>query len=368
MTLRVAIVGCGKIADGHVEEIQKMPERAQVVAACDREALMAEQLGVRYGIPRTYGDFAELLTKERPDVVHITTPPSSHLPLAKLAIDAGCHVYVEKPVCPRHAETKELVAYAERAKRLLTVGYTYLFDPPALEMRRLIGEGALGEPVHVESYYGYNLAGPFGAALLADGGHWVHQLPGKLLQNNIDHLLNKLLEFVDDERPRIVATARVRRASRFGDARDDMHDELRTLIDGERVSAYATFSAHSRPAAHFARVYGTKNTAHVDYLARTVTLEGVADLPSAIGRLVPAFTHAASYVAEGAKNVARFAKSDFHYFAGLNHLIAAYYDSILDGRPLPISHRDILRVSAWMDEIFRQVDDEHAKRKERSAS
>jgi predicted dehydrogenase len=368
VTLKIAIVGCGKIADGHVEEIQKMPQRAQVVAVCDREELMAEQLSVRYGVPRFYGHFQDLLDKERPDVVHITTPPSSHLALSKLAIDAGCHVYVEKPVCPRHAETRELVAYAERAKRILTVGFTYLFDPPALEMRRLIGEGALGEPIHVESFYGYNLAGPFGSALLADGAHWVHQLPGKLLQNNIDHLLNKLLEFIDDDKPRIVASGSVRREVRFGDARDDMVDELRTLVEGERVSAYATFSAHTRPAAHFARVYGTKNTAHVDYLARTVTLEGVADLPSAIGRLVPAFTHAASYVAEGAKNVIRFAKSDFHYFSGLNYLIAAYYDSILDGRPPPISHRDILRVSAWMDEIFSQVPQDRSRHTEREAS
>lgn len=355
MTLKIAIVGCGKIADGHVEEIQKMPDRARVVAVCDREELMAEQLGVRYGIPRTYGDFAALLEKERPDVVHITTPPSSHLALSKLAIDAGCHVYVEKPVCPRVAETRELVAHAERANRLLTVGYTYLFDPPALEMRRLIAEGALGEPIHVESFYGYNLAGPFGAALLGDGSHWVHGLPGKLLQNNIDHLLNKLVEFIDDEAPRIVAFGQVRHEARFGDARDEMVDELRAVIDGERVSAYATFSAHARPPAHFARVYGTKNTAHVDYLARTVTLEGVANLPSAIGRLVPAFTHAASYAVEGARNVARFARSDFHYFSGLNYLIAAYYDSVLDGKPLPISHRDIVRIAAWMEEIFDQL-------------
>src|SRR5690606_9954391 len=109
--------------------------------------------------------------------------------------------YVEKPVTPTHAETAKLLALAERANKKLTVGYTYLFDPPALAMRELIAEGAIGEVVHVESYYGYNLAGPYGAAIMADADHWVHRLPGGLLQNNIDHLLNKLVEFFPDDEP-----------------------------------------------------------------------------------------------------------------------------------------------------------------------
>src|ERR1043165_332071 len=63
--LKVAVVGCGKIADGHVEEIQKMPERARVVAVCDREILLAEQIAVRYGIAGRYDRFEELLDREK---------------------------------------------------------------------------------------------------------------------------------------------------------------------------------------------------------------------------------------------------------------------------------------------------------------
>src|SRR6478752_6669241 len=88
MSLKVAIVGCGKIADGQFEEIAKMPDLARVVAVCDREGLMAEQMSMRYGIPAFYDDFARLLRVERPDVVHITTPPSSHLPLARMEVRA----------------------------------------------------------------------------------------------------------------------------------------------------------------------------------------------------------------------------------------------------------------------------------------
>ena len=358
MTLRVAIVGCGKIADGHVEEIQKMPEVARAGGAGDLEPIMAEQLAGRYGIEHHGADFSRMLREVRPDVVHITTPPASHLPLALEAIDAGCHVFVEKPFTLRHEDSKKLVARAEEAKKKLSIGYTYLFDPPALEMRSLLRQGVLGDVVHVESWFGYNLEGAFGKAVLGDPNHWVLKLPGQLFHNNIDHLLNKVVEFFaeDEDVPAISAFGSVRRHARLGDHRDKMMDELRLVIRGKRTTFYGTFSSHVRPPAHQLRVYGTKNTATVDFTMRTVTLETQSTLPSAIGRLIPAFSHAMQYVRAGGKNVGRFARSDFHFFSGLHYLFREYYRSIVEDTPPPISHRDILRVSAMLDEIFAQLD------------
>lgn len=355
MTLKVAIVGCGKIADGHVEEIQKMPEVARVVAVCDLELLMAEQVASRYKLPAFYDKLEAMLEKERPDVVHITTPPGSHLAIARTAMDAGAHVYVEKPLTLDYPDSKKLVEYAEAKKRKLTIGYSYLFDPPAVEMRELIAQGVLGDAIHVETFYGYNLGGAFGAAMMSDANHWVHKLPGKLFHNNIDHLLYKVAEFVDDDAPKITAHGYVRRDARYGDSRDDLFDELRVMIQGSKTSVYATFSSHIKPTGHFARVYGTKNTMHVDYVMRTVTLDAQTTLPSAIGRLVPAFVQGVEYLKGGGKNLARFAKNDFHYFSGLNRLMRMYYDAIVNDGPVPISHRDILRIASWMDEIFRQA-------------
>lgn len=356
MSLKVALVGCGKIADGHVEEIQKLGDLARVVAVCDLEPLMAEQVAVRYGIPSQYADFEQMLAREKPDVVHITTPPQSHLSLGKIALDVGCHIYVEKPLTLNYADSKQLVDHAVRVGKKLTIGYTYLFDPPALAMREMIRKGVLGDPVHIESFYGYNLAGPFGAAILGDGSHWVHRLPGKLFHNNIDHLLYKMTEFMDDEKPCIRAMGYTRREQRYGDDRDTMLDELRVLIQGTQTSVYGTFSSHIRPAGNFARIYGTKNTLNVDYLNRTVTLATAPSLPSAVGRLLPPFQEAWQYLREGRRNLQRFLKSDFHFFSGLNRLISLYYESILNDTPVPIPYRDMLRIAAMMDEIFRQID------------
>lgn len=354
MALKVAVLGCGKIADAHVEEIQKIAG-ASLVAVCDKELLMAEQLAKRFEVPAYYDDFAQLLDKEAPDVVHITTPPQVHVPLAIQAIDAGCHVYVEKPLALNLGDAQRLVRYAQEHAKKLTVGHSFAFDPPAMAMRELVNAGVLGDPVHVESVFGYNLGGPFGKAILADSAHWVHQLPGKLFQNNIDHMINKITEFIPDEKPAIHAFGEKRRDTVHHDVRDEMLDELRVVILGEKTTGYGTFSSHVKPVPHYARVFGTKNIIHVDYNIRTVTLEHGAKLPSAIGRVLPAFGSGWEFHKEGWKNVFRFARSRLHFFAGMNHLISKFYASVVDDEPPPISYRDMLRITAFIDEIFLQL-------------
>ena len=105
--LRIGIVGCGKIADGHVEQI-RATGRGEVVAVCDREPLMAEQLAVRMNVPARYDDFARMLAEMRLDVVHIATPPAAHVALACMAMDAGCHAFVEKPFAPTAPEAERI--------------------------------------------------------------------------------------------------------------------------------------------------------------------------------------------------------------------------------------------------------------------
>jgi len=352
--LRVAIVGCGQIADGHVSEIQKIAG-AEVVAVCDLERLMAEQLAVRYGVASFYDDFTEMLRREQPDVVHIATPPASHLPLALEALAAGCHLLVEKPFTLDYADSVKLVDAAEQAGRKLTISHTYHFDPPAEELRRLVAAGTLGELVHLESFYGYNLNGPFGKVILASPDHWVHRLPGKLFQNNINHLLCKVTEFIPEDRPEIQAWGWCRAEHQFGDVRDQLLDELRVMIRGEKVSAYATFSSHIQPVTQFFRAYGTRNIAHLDFNSRTVTLEPGPTLPAAIGRLAAGFGQAWRYARSAGRNAGAFARSEYHFFAGLNLLFTRFYASIRDGGPPPITPHEILRIAWMMDRIFEQI-------------
>lgn len=354
MSLKIAIVGCGKIADAHVEEISKIPS-VRLCAVCDLEPIMAEQLAARYSISNWYSDVAHMLEAEKPNVLHVTTPPQSHLALTKQAVAAGCHVFLEKPVALRHCDTEAIVEAVIAGGRKLGVNYWPNFEAPALELRRLFEGGVLGNAVHVESYYGYDLGGEYGTALRRDPDHWVHRLPGKLFQNVLDHVLNKITPFLKDGNPLIDAIAYCGEGGIMDVSAGQLLDELRVVIRGGSTSAYATFSAHARPVGHSLRVYGTKNTAFVDFAARTITLERKQAFPSAVGRLAPSFLTAKDYLRQGLKNLNSFAHARFHYFDGMRRLLTEFYFSIENDSAPPIAYTQILLVSEMMDQIFEQV-------------
>jgi len=354
MSLKIAIIGCGKIADAHVEQIRRN-RSAELCAVCDTEPIIAEQLAVRYTIPHCYSDVASMLSDMKPDVLHITTPPQSHLSLTRQAVAAGCHIFLEKPVALHHCDAEAIVSAVVAGGRKLAVNYWPRFETPALELHRLYESGVLGIPVHVESYTGYDFAGEFGLALRRDPEHWVHRLPGKLFQNMLDHVLNKITPFLIDPQPSIEAIAWSGEAGAAETCRSELLDELRVVIRGTQTSAYATFSAHARPVSQTLRVYGTKNTAYIDFAARTVVLERKQTFPSALGRLFPPFLVAKDYFGQGMNNVNSFWHSRFHYFEGMHRLVDEFYLSIERNAAPPIPYEEILRVSAMMERIFQQI-------------
>src|SRR5260221_10710377 len=150
--LKVGIVGCGKIADDHLSQIQRI-DGCEVVGVCDSEILMAQQLAERFCIRHRFDDLDEMLSAVSPNVVHITTPPASHFALAKRCIEFGSHVYVEKPFTVTEQEARDLIAIAQESGRKLTVGHDDQFRHVARRMRESVHSGYLGAgPVHMESY------------------------------------------------------------------------------------------------------------------------------------------------------------------------------------------------------------------------
>jgi predicted dehydrogenase len=150
--LRVGIIGCGKIADAHASQIQRV-SGCEIVGVCDREQLMAKQLYERFPVGRYFSSVPELLSEVCPDVVHITTPPESHYEIARLCLEHHCHVYVEKPFTIDGQQAQKLVDLANKNQLKLTVGHNYQFTHVARRMREVIHSGYLGGyPIHMESY------------------------------------------------------------------------------------------------------------------------------------------------------------------------------------------------------------------------
>jgi predicted dehydrogenase len=356
--LKAAIVGCGKIADFHAAQIQRIGG-CEIVGVCDREELMAKQICERFPIKRYFHDLDDLIDETHPDVVHITTPPQSHFEIARHCLERGSHVYVEKPFTVDAREAEELIKIAERKNLKITAGHDDQFRHVARRMRHMVQDGFLGgPPVHMESYYCYELSETSGyaAALLSDKKHWVRRLPGQLLQNIISHGIARVAEYLTTDNPQVIARGFVSPLLRkMGET--EIIDELRVIIcEEERVTAYFTFSSQMRPSLHQFRLYGPKNGLILDQDNETLIKLRGGRHTSYLEQFVPPLTFAKQYAGNFFENLRTFMANDFHPKAGMKFLIESFYGSIREGRPLPIPYREILLTARIMDDIFRQVD------------
>ncbi len=355
MSLRVGIVGCGKIADAHAEQIRRL-QGCAIVGVCDREELMARQLAQRFGVERSFDDVLRLLDEGRPDVVHITTPPDSHFRIAQLCLERGCHVYVEKPFTLDAREAEELIRLAEKRRLRLTVGHDAQFSPATRRLRTLVRDGFVGDAViHMESCYGYDLGdATYASAFLRDREHWVRKLPGGLLQNVISHGIARIAEFLHGNNPRVIASG-FASAAVHGPGDGQVLDELRVVILDDDQTAYFTLSSRMRPLQHQFRIFGSRNGVVLDEQQQTVVKLRGAPFKSYVERFVPPVIFAGQYLANASHNARLFLRNDFHMESGKKELIAALYRSIAEGRPAPIPYREILLTARLMDSIFEQL-------------
>ena len=360
--LRVAIIGCGKIADSHAAQIQRIAD-CEIVGVCDREELMAKQLYERFPIKQHFSNVDDLLETARPDVVHITTPPQSHFDLGRQCLEQGCHVYVEKPFTVDTGEAEELITMAARNGRKITAGHDDQFRHAARRMRELVKGGYLGgAPIHMESYYCYELGGSsYAKALLADKNHWVRKLPGMLLQNIISHGIARVAEFLTTDAPTVIAHGFVSPGLRQMGEREII-DELRVIIsEEERATAYFTFSSQMRPSLHQFRIIGSKNGLLIDQDNETLVKLRGARYKSYLEQFVPPLNFARQYINNFTTNVRSFLARDFQMKSGMKYLIESFYQSIRNDTPPPIPYREILLTSRIMDDIFRQLAVRHVE-------
>jgi predicted dehydrogenase len=353
--LKIGIVGCGKVADQHVEAIHRIPN-CEIVALCDREPLMARQLGERFGISAHFSDLEEMLKSTSPDVVHITTPPQSHYSLARQCLESGSHVYLEKPFTIVADETESLIQLAKARDLKITVGHNYQFTLEMMQMRRLVSDGYLGgKPIHLESYWSYDLGDlRYASAFLADGNHWVRQLPGQLFHNIISHGIAKLAEFLGDELTEIVAMAHQSEQLRHLGAAGVL-DELRVLIrDKGGMTASFSFSTQIKGVNQL-RVYGPSGSVTADIITGSLIRNQSRSYKSYLTYFVPPLKSAREHFENARVNTANFLTRRLYQDFGMKELIERFYNSIRKGDPLPIPYREMLLTARIMDEIFAQI-------------
>ncbi len=353
--IRVAIVGCGKIADQHMQAIRRIPG-STVIAVCDREPLMASQLAERFEIDECFSDIEELLRKTSPDVVHVTTPPQSHHSLALQCLAAGTNVYLEKPFTVTADEAAELIEAAEKQGKKITAGHNYQFTPEMLRMRKICNDGFLGgNVVHLESHWPYDLGdASYVGPVLGNPDHWVRRLPGQLVHNIISHGIARLAEFMTDDIVHINASAH--QSNQLRDlGGQEVVDELRvTLRDSNGTTAYFCFSTQIKPGINRLLVCGPKNSLTVDLTSGTLTRHSARGYKSYLTFLGPPLVHAGQCLGNFARNAFNILRWRMHQDSGMKELIERFHASLPLDRPPPIPYREILLTARIMDMLFEQ--------------
>ncbi len=144
---RTAIIGTGGIARAHLAAMLSESDRVDVVAAVDIDDDRVRVFAKDYDIPHTHTDVAAMLANEKPDLVHIATPPSTHADLSILALEAGAWVLCEKPLCASLAEMDRIEAAEQATGNYCSSVFQWRFGSGGQHLKRLIDNGDLGRPL-----------------------------------------------------------------------------------------------------------------------------------------------------------------------------------------------------------------------------
>ncbi len=202
--LRVAIIGCGGIAQTHLSIYKKMPE-VEIVAGVD---ILRERLDVmrdKWGLPEEalFLDWKEMLKVIKPDAVDVCTPNGVHCAPVVDACNAGCHAIVEKPMAMNPAECQKMIDAAEKNKVKLSVGFQQRYRDVTKALIKARDEGVFGDilfvKVHAMRRRGIPNWGVFGQKDKQGGG--------PLIDIGV-HMLEAAYEFMGCPKP-VAASANV---------------------------------------------------------------------------------------------------------------------------------------------------------------
>jgi predicted dehydrogenase len=150
MSFTAAVVGLGYWGPNLARNLSASSD-FELIGLCDPQPERLARMGSIYPAARCFASLEELLRFRAPDLLAIATPVTSHRRLALQALEAGCHVLVEKPLARTVSEAEEILAAASDRGRRVFVDHTFLFTGAVAEIDRQLSEGALGELFYVDS-------------------------------------------------------------------------------------------------------------------------------------------------------------------------------------------------------------------------
>jgi len=340
--LKSILIGCGAIAREHLAALAQL-KNVEVAAICDISAAKAEATAERFGIAKWYTNHEQLVAEIRPDMVHITTPPSTHFAIAKTCLAAGLNILCEKPITVDYQDFVKLKQLAIQNRCMLIENHNIPFHSSIRRIQALVTSGKFGDIIEVQIFLVLNLFGVKSPYVDKNMPHFSFILRGGVIGDFLTHLACLTHLFTGS-----VIDLRTIWAKHSLDSPLPA-DEFRSLIKGERATAHVGFSGNAQPNMFWVRVIGTHMHAETDlFQPPRLTLRrsrgGEPALASLVDGLVEARDVLRGTVAAFWRKLAGTSRYD-----GFPELIARVYHSVEMHEPQPIPLDEI-------DEIARLVD------------
>ena len=343
---RAGMIGAGNICEFHVAAVRALPD-VELVGVVDLDPARAAAFAAKHQVT-VYPSLA-VLAAAGANVIHVLTPPSSHGAIAKAALEAGCHVVLEKPVTEDPAEGRALVALAKAKGKTITVDHSLLFDPQVVRALDAVRSGSLGQIVSVDILRGSEYPPYQGGPLpphYRDAGY-----PFRDIGVHCLYLIRELLGPIEG----VEATWR----SLGGDP-NLAFDEWRAVVRCQRGLGEFQLSWNVKPMQSQIIIHGTKGVLRVDLFAMFQGKRASTPLPKAAERLINAFTDSLQPLIDVPIGVYKFVTKEVQSYQGLRNLIADFYRRLAAGEPPAVSLEDAVEVVAWVEQVARAADAEHA--------
>jgi predicted dehydrogenase len=266
-----------------------------------------------------------LLHEVRPDVLHVCTPAETHEAIIDVALDAGVHLLVEKPLTPEAKSTERLVAKASERGLLLVPVHQYVFQDGAL--RAATSLPRIGTPLH------------FDAVICSAGGS---HMPEEQLDDLAADILPHPLSLLESLFPGVLAGIEWTNIRSAG-------GEWRIVGATRKMSVSIRISLHGRPTESSLRLTGTNGTIHMDFFHGFAFIDPGGT--SRARKIVHPFSFAARTLWAAGHNLTRRVVHREPAYPGLRRLIGLFYEAVRQHSSAPLPPNHVLAVARVRDQL-----------------
>ena len=342
--LKSVIIGCGAIAREHLSALSIL-ENVEVAAVCDVSAARAEATAERFRIANWYSSYEDLLNHVRPDLIHITTPPTSHFEIAKACVSAGFNVLCEKPITVSYQDFCLLKQLAREKHCVLMENQNYRFHSSVQRIRDLLSSGELGDVIDVQIFLSLDLYASGSPYVDLHVPHYGAALRGGIVGDFLTHIAYLAVEYTGP----VVSLRTIWSRHRQGSPLPA--DEFRGLLKGERANAYLTFSGNAQPNGFLVRVSGTRANVEANlFEPPRLTMRRLRSGEPALAKLIDGIAESRD-VFKGTLTGFWRKLGGVSSYDGLYELLARTYGALETHSPPPISLEEIDETARLVDQF-----------------